>query len=357
MNPWRFASPSQRKVRTLSSEAAQPHALSARFRAARMQWDKSTDAPPPEREEDKLRRLEAVLFLAREPLGSRKLSEFAQLDDGTQARTLIRKLNERYDRSQRPYRITQVADGFQLMTRPKFASWLRRLQEKNDATPPLTPPALETLTVIAYRQPILKAEIEAIRGVSCSDILRQLMERDMVRISGRSSELGRPFLYSTTKNFLQTFGLSGLDALPRADQLRGMGLPTWASPSQNHESPVNDPTRAVDISEESNVTLTSPSLSLDELKAGLTPGLAPPSAAPASPIRNVDEEDDLEEDEVDDEEDEEDDEEEVEEEEDESEWEEIEDDEDWDDEDDEDEDWDDDDEDDDEEEEEEEDWE
>ena len=346
------------RARTLAGDTSQHSSAAARRRTARSASCHDLESAPPDRDEDKLRRLEAVLFLAREPLGSRKLSEYARLDDGTQARTFIRQLNERYDRVQRPYRIKQVAEGFQLMTRPKFASWLRRFQEKNEATPPLTPPALETLTVIAYRQPILKAEIEAIRGVGCSDILRQLMDRDMVRIAGRSTELGRPFLYATTKNFLKTFGLSGLDALPRADQLRGMGLPSWASPSQNQDSLPEDPFRAVDISEESNVTLTSSSLSslsIEDLKTQLNLGLVAAPLASALQVSNVDEEDDLEEDDVDDEEDEEDDEEELEEDEDESEWEEIEDDEDWDDEDDEeDEDWDDDEEDDDDEEEEEE---
>lgn len=291
-----------------------------------------------------MRRLEAVLFLAREPLGSRKLSEFARLDDGTQARTLIRKLNEKFDRAQRPYRIKHVAEGFQLMTRPKFARWLRRLQEMRSTAQPLTPPALETLTVIAYRQPIVKAEIEAIRGVGCGDILRQLMERDMVRISGRSGELGRPFLYSTTKNFLRTFGLSGLDALPRADQLRGMGLPNWATPAPIQDSPPHDLTRAIANPEESNVTLSSSSPSIEELKAKLNPEKVAAFDTPVPQIRNADEDDDLdEEDDVDDDE-EEDEEEELEEEDDEEEWEEIDDDEDWDEEDEEDdEDWEDDD--------------
>ncbi len=307
-------------------------------------------AASPDREDDKLRRLEAVLFLAREPMNSRKLAEFAGLDDGTQARTMVHRLNERYDRSQRPYHIQQVAEGFQMLTRPKFASWLRRLQPQNVAAPPLTPPALETLTVIAYRQPILKAEIEAIRGVNCSDILRQLMERDMVRISGRSTELGRPFLYSTSKNFLQTFGLSGLDALPRADQLRGMGLPNWVDTRQNLDTFSSDSSRAVDILEESNVSLTSPSQSVEELEAMLGFRLSVAPVATALDVRNVDEDEDEADDLDDDEDDEEDDvaadkEEEAEEEEDddEDEWEEVEDDEDWDDEEEDDDDWDDDD--------------
>jgi segregation and condensation protein B len=144
-----------------------------------------------------LRRLEAVLMLAREPLSSRKLSQFAGLADGTQARTLVRRLNSFYDEVSRAFRVEEVAGGFQLLTRPKFAPWLRRLGH----VPPeirLSSPAMETLAVVAYRQPVLRADIEAIRGVNCGEILRQLMERDLVRIGGRSEELGRPYLYTTT---------------------------------------------------------------------------------------------------------------------------------------------------------------
>ncbi len=110
----------------------------------------------------------------------------------------------------------EVAGGFQLMTRAKFAPWLRRLHP----TPVeirLSPPALETLAVVAYRQPVLRAEIEAIRGVQCGEILRQLIERDLVRIAGRSEELGRPLLYATTVRFLQVFGLRHREDLPRPD--------------------------------------------------------------------------------------------------------------------------------------------
>jgi len=163
-----------------------------------------------------LARLEAVLFLAREPLSSRKLSQYANLADGTQARTLIRRLNAQYDALGRAFRVEQVAGGYQLLTRPKLAPWLRRLAHV-PVEVRLSAPALETLAVVAYRQPVLRAEIEAIRGVNCGEILRQLMERDLIRISGRSQELGRPFLYATTKRFLQLFGLNTLEELPRAE--------------------------------------------------------------------------------------------------------------------------------------------
>jgi len=166
-----------------------------------------------------LARLEAILFVAREPLNTRKLSRYANLADGTRARTLIRQLNEQYDAAGRAMRVAQVAGGYQLLTRAKLAPWLRRLAHVPGETR-LSAPALETLAVIAYRQPVPRADIEAIRGVNCGEILRQLMERDLVRIASRSEELGRPFLYATTRRFLELFGLNDIDELPRADQLK-----------------------------------------------------------------------------------------------------------------------------------------
>jgi len=103
------------------------------------------------------------------------------------------------------------------MTRAKFAPWVRRLQAASNVVR-LSVPALETLAVIAYRQPVLRADVEAIRGVQCGEILRQLMERGLIRIVGRSEELGRPLLYGTTRQFLQVFGLRDLDQLPRLAQ-------------------------------------------------------------------------------------------------------------------------------------------
>ena len=151
-----------------------------------------------------------MLFLSRHPQTSRKLAELAGLADGTKARTLVRTLNWRYDALGSAFRIEEVAGGFQLMTRAKFAPWLRRLYPASPEVR-LSPPAMETLAVVAYRQPVLRAEIEAIRGVQSGEVLRQLIERDLVRIAGRSEELGRPFLYGTTRQFLQVFGLRHLD--------------------------------------------------------------------------------------------------------------------------------------------------
>jgi segregation and condensation protein B len=164
-------------------------------------------------------RLEAVLFLAREPLSLRKLAQLANLTDGTEARAVLRNLEQRYDERGCAFQVAQLAGGYQLLSRREFAQWLRP-QSTADREIRLSPPALETLAVVAYRQPVLRAEVEAIRGVACGEILRQLLDRDLLRIVGRSEELGRPLCYGTSRRFLEVFGLSNLDQLPWAAQLR-----------------------------------------------------------------------------------------------------------------------------------------
>ncbi|MCA9099650.1 MAG: SMC-Scp complex subunit ScpB, partial [Planctomycetales bacterium] len=214
--------------RFLHPLAAASRGLSTSTRLVTIAWPAADTAPPENLEfdadgnEHRRARVEAVLLVAREPLTSRKLAQLANLADGTEARTLVRQLNNVLTADRSAYRVEEVAGGYQLLTRPEFARWLRQLQQRPDETR-LSAPALETLSVVAYRQPALRAEVEAIRGVQCGEMLRQLMERDMVRIVGRSDELGRPFLYGTTKRFLQVFGLRHLDELPRAEVLRGRG--------------------------------------------------------------------------------------------------------------------------------------
>lgn len=175
-----------------------------------------------------LAKLEAILFISREPLSSRKLAKLANLEDGTKARSLVRRLAMVHEQTGSAFRVEEVAGGFQLLTHRKFSSWLRKLEHVPGETR-LSGPALETLGVVAYRQPVLRAEIESIRGVQCGEILRQLMERDLVRIVGRAEELGRPFQYGTTRRFLQLFGLRHIDDLPRAEEFRRVGIP--ASPA------------------------------------------------------------------------------------------------------------------------------
>lgn len=164
-------------------------------------------------------RVEAVLLIAKEPMAVRKIAEMAEVSDATRVRTLIKQLNSQYDQKGRAFHVKSLAGGYLLLTRPQFGKWIRRLQHV-PTNEKLSAPALETLAVVAYRQPLLRAEIEAIRGVHSGEVLRQLMERDLVKIIGRSEELGRPFLYATTRLFLKMFGLGSLEELPAAEPLR-----------------------------------------------------------------------------------------------------------------------------------------
>ncbi len=186
------------------------------------------------RRSPKLARLEAVLLVADAPLSPRKLAQFATLADATEARTLIARLNAAYEQSGTPFRVERVATGYRLFTLPQFAFWLGKLHHR-EAELKLSPPSMETLTIIAYRQPLTRADIEAIRGVQCSEMIKQLMERGLVRIGGEDDSLGRPFLYETTRTFLELFGLRDLEELPLADKLRRN------QPPDNPPAPSSEP--------------------------------------------------------------------------------------------------------------------
>lgn len=198
-------------------EIGRPYAVLSGLPTAEASPSQTAPVVPPGSEDEdpviRRMRLEAVLLLAKTPLTTRKLAQLAHLADGTEARTLVRRLNQIYDQHGRSVRIEQVAGGFRMLTRAGYAPWLARLGHLPAAVR-LSSPMMETLAVVAYRGPVSRADVEAIRGVACGELLRQLMERDLIRISGRSEELGRPYLYDTTKHFLQLFGLSSADALP-----------------------------------------------------------------------------------------------------------------------------------------------
>ncbi len=167
----------------------------------------------------KMARLEAVLLVSDAALPARKLAQLATLADPAEVKELVRQLNAAYDCVASAFRIEQVANGFRLMTRPQFAQWLDKLHNRQAETK-LSPPMLETLAIVAYRQPITRAEIERIRGVQTAEMLKQLMERALVKIGGEDDSLGRPFLYVTTRRFLELYGLPDLEALPNAQKLR-----------------------------------------------------------------------------------------------------------------------------------------
>ena len=179
----------------------------------------------PTRRSRKLARLEAVLLVADGALSFRRISQFATLADAAEARELVEELNHKLDRSGAAFRIEKVATGVRMMTRPQFSMWLDRLHNRQ-ARSKLSAPMLETLSIVAYRQPVTRADVNQIRGVQASEMLRQLMDRGLIRITGEEDSLGRPYLYGTTRQFMEEYGFGNLDDLPMADTLRRRDEPT-----------------------------------------------------------------------------------------------------------------------------------
>ena len=140
-----------------------------------------------------------------------------ELESTKPIRRAIKELNEQYIESDRSFRVEQVAGGYQLLTMPEFGDVLKKLHQR-EVDAKLSKAALETLAIIAYKQPILRADIEAIRGVACGETIRSLMEKHLVKIAGRAEIPGRPILYGTTKRFLELFGLNSLKDLPQGDE-------------------------------------------------------------------------------------------------------------------------------------------
>lgn len=179
----------------------------------------NTDGVDPRHRSLKMARLEAVLFVSEEPLTTRRLAQLATLADATEAEALIERLNVALDASGSAFRAERVATGYRLLTRREFVSWLDKLHQRQSSLK-LTPPMLETLAIVAYRQPLTRADLESVRGVQSAEMLKQLMERELVRIAGEDDSLGRPFLYETTQRFLELYGLQSLDDLPMSERLR-----------------------------------------------------------------------------------------------------------------------------------------
>jgi segregation and condensation protein B len=175
--------------------------------------EKSAQPTDPLARDEPLARLEAALFLADEPLTTRKLATVAELNDSREVRKWIARLKEKYSLDGSPFQIEEVAGGFQLLTESRYQPWLVRMQ-RNQTSSRLSAAAMETLTIIAYRQPIVRADIENIRGVQVGELLTQLIEKGLIKIVGRQESLGRPVLYGTTRLFLQRFGLNSLKDLP-----------------------------------------------------------------------------------------------------------------------------------------------
>jgi len=167
--------------------------------------------------------IEAILLTSSRPVSATQLAESLGigLDDGG-SKTIedaIAILNEEYIDTGRSFRIERVAGGYRVMTCPEFRSVIEEWQNTKSASK-LSQAALETIAIVAYRQPVTRADIETIRGVACGEVLRNLLERKLLKITGRAEEVGRPMLYGTTRFFLETFGLASLKDLPDSKELK-----------------------------------------------------------------------------------------------------------------------------------------
>ena len=170
------------------------------------------------------RMIEAALMASDRPVNTSRLSELLGKAASRDIQKAIEQLNQAYERQDRSFRIESVAGGWQLLTLPEFADMLKAMHRSRQQSR-MSPAALETLAIVAYKQPIVRAEIEAVRGVASGEVLRSLMERHLIKIVGRAEELGRPMLYGTTQAFLEVFGLASLKDLPTTDDLKAKSAP------------------------------------------------------------------------------------------------------------------------------------
>ncbi|MBW2372468.1 MAG: SMC-Scp complex subunit ScpB [Deltaproteobacteria bacterium] len=213
--------------------------------------------------DQKKRIVEALLLAASEPLTAARIAEIVPRATPARVREWIEMLNKEYSEQDRAFEVWDVAGGYQLRTRTELAPWVQQLQKLRAAR--LSTAALETLSVVAYRQPLTRAEIEQVRGVDVGATLRGLVERKLVRIAGHREVPGRPMIYATTKRFLEVFGLRKLEDLPTLRDLEELAgdeaLATLGSPPEvetldeetpedaTTEEPAADPLAALDPEE------------------------------------------------------------------------------------------------------------
>ena len=195
--------------------------------------------------------VEALLFSSQRPLTSKEILQvvrlgveyvseeeqaiFKGITEATIQTTLV-ELSKEYEQLERAFQLAEQVNGWQLATKPEHQTWVRQLFP--DLRPArLSPPALETLAIVAYRQPVTKADIEAIRGVAVDGVIQRLLDVGMLKIAGRAEIPGRPLLYETTQHFMEHFGIRNLDELPNASELRYVPLPNGTTARTNEPEP------------------------------------------------------------------------------------------------------------------------
>ncbi|MBI4387260.1 MAG: SMC-Scp complex subunit ScpB [Elusimicrobia bacterium] len=176
----------------------------------------NTDTAPQDLQRLK-KAVETLLFITDQPLGLKRISEILEEEDYDTVIGAVQELRREYEERGSAVQIVEIADGFQMASRSEYAPFVRRLYTER-TTMRLSAAALETLSIIAYKQPITRAEIEEIRGVEVIAALETLLDKRLVRVVGRRETVGRPLLYGTTPEFLRLFGLKGLSELPPLEQ-------------------------------------------------------------------------------------------------------------------------------------------
>ena len=224
--------------------------------------------------------LEAILFASQKPVSAKEISGIlkgaAEASKDTplpfakakpqEIQDAIEVLENQYRDSNRSFEVRESAAGWQIVTKPEFAPWLRQLFPENRPAR-LSAPSMETLAIIAYKQPITRADIEAVRGVAVDGVMQTLLDRGLVRIAGRADIAGRPLLYETTTFFMEHFGLKNLDDLPNAAELRRVAVPTAQPPvtasETTAETPVPENASPTEASGEQAPEAESPEISPD----------------------------------------------------------------------------------------------
>ena len=168
--------------------------------------------------------VECLLFLSDAPLSIKKLMEILDSTRAEDIRDAIAAISEEYEGLEKGVRLKEVAGGYQFRSRPEFKEYVKRMRRAQVSR--LSKPALETLSIVAYKQPIMRSEIERLRGVDCGGVLRYLLEKEMIRIVGRKNVPGRPLIYGTTTRFLEMFELKNLSDLPSLEELKLIDVET-----------------------------------------------------------------------------------------------------------------------------------
>ncbi len=202
--------------------------------------------------------LEALLFAHADPLPAQRILDILEDLDGPGLEAVVASLNQTLESTGRPLVVREIAGGYQMLTRPEFHTWLTRLVKGTSDR--LTAAGLETLAIVAYKQPLTRADIESVRGVQSGQIVRTLLDHKLVRITGRAEVIGRPLLYGTTKRFLDQFGLSSLRDLPSIEELQQLLREEDEAKARAAESEVD----------------TGPPIPVDQI---LAPGLRPRKGA------------------------------------------------------------------------------